>query len=109
MRRLGRFAFFLAIYCYLAWRASESLGIPLDPASFAVGIAAAALTGGTLFLINNWWDTITRPYRPQTVRLETRETPSQITWVAFRALLLGIIVIVALVAAVIAGLPYLLP
>jgi hypothetical protein len=107
--RLGRFAFFLVIYCYLAWRASEILGIPLDAVSFGVGIAAAGLTGVTLFLINNWWHAITQPYRPQAVRLETRETPSQITCAAFLALLIGIFVIVGLVVAVIFGLPYLLP
>ena len=107
--RLGRFVLILCIYGYVAWQVSESLGIALDLVSFSVGIFVAGLAGGTLFLISDWWSSVTRPYQPQVVKLQTKETPSQITTGALLALLKGILFILVVLAALIAGSRYVLP
>jgi hypothetical protein len=98
--RFGRFILILSFFSYFTWQASESLGIVLDPVSFGVGIVAATLTGATLFLVGDWWSSVTRPYHRQSIRLETNQTPSQITFAAFKALVTGIIVIVVVLAVI---------
>jgi len=85
MRRLIPFAVIFGIFIYLAWWASEQLGYTLDWTWFVVGLSVAALTGVTCVMVNGWWSTATRPYRPQKVTLETRETPSQIGCASFWA------------------------
>jgi hypothetical protein len=69
----------------------------LDPVSFAVGIAVAGLTGWAYFLINDWWSSVTRPYHPQTVKHETKETPAQIVFGAIWAFVRGIVFVGILV------------
>ena len=106
--RLSRFVLVLSIFAYLAWQVSESSGIVLDPLSFIIGVVVAGLAGATLFLVGDWWSSVTRPYQPQTVKLETKQTPSQVTFAAFRALLKGIIVIILVIIAIY-GYTYLVP
>ena len=97
MRRFVPFAVIFGIYIYLASWASEQLGYTVDWLWFGVGLLVGALTGGTWFLVDGWWSTATRPYRPQTVTLTTRETPSQIGcasfWATVRLFVFAIVVI----------------
>jgi ABC-type Fe3+ transport system permease subunit len=86
VKRLIPFAVILGIYTYLARWIYERLGYTLDRTSFTVGITVAAFTGLTWFLVSDWWSAITRPYRPQTVKSDTRETPIQIGWAALWAI-----------------------
>jgi len=98
---MGRFLGFLivlGIYWYLAWELAPSLGIAVDKASFFLAMGVAVLTGLTWFLLTGWWGDLTRPGRPQTVVLETRETPNQIV----RRALLAVVEII-IVAGVIVG------
>jgi hypothetical protein len=85
MRRLIPFAVILGIITYLAWWTSEQLRLTLDRTSFIFGIVVAALTGWAWFQVSDMWSTATRPYRPQKVTLDTRETPSQIGCASFWA------------------------
>ena len=98
------FALILGIYTYLAWRISVWLGYALDEMSFAAAIAVAILTGFTWFLVSDWLSKMTRPYSPQTVKLDTKETPIQIILAALLAIVrfflftvLAIVVIVLIV------------
>ena len=78
MTRFIGFTVICGIYTYLAWRISTWLGYAFDEVSFGAAIAVAALTGITWFWVSDWWSTMTKPFRPQTVKLDTKETPSQI-------------------------------
>jgi hypothetical protein len=97
MRRLVPFVVILGIITYLAWWACKQLRFTLDRASFVVGIGVAALTGLAWFTVDGWWSTATRPYRPQTVTLTTKETPSQIGcasfWATVRLFVFAVVVI----------------
>jgi len=101
MRRFVPFVVILGIITYLAWWACEQLRFTLDGASFAVGIGVAALTGSAWFMVDGWWSTATRPYRPQTVTLPTRETPSQIGcasfWATVRLFVFAVVAIVLII------------
>ena len=101
MRRFVPFAVIFGIFIYLAWWASEQLGYALDGTSFWVGIFVAAVTGFFWFLVSDWWSTATRPYRPQTVTLTTRETPSHIGcasfWATVRLFVFAVVVIVVII------------
>jgi hypothetical protein len=66
--RLIRFVLVFITFSYLAWQYFPSLGITLDPVSFLVGIVVAGITGGVLFLISDWWSSVTRPYTPSQTR-----------------------------------------
>lgn len=91
------FALFLFIFSYLGWRASELLGIALDPVSFGVGLAAAGLTGGSWSLIAGWWSSITQEYTP-TRAYTPSEAKKAIFLATFGALVKGILVMAVLVA-----------
>jgi len=99
MGQLVVFLIVLGISWYLAWSITRSLGIHLDTASCFVAMLVAAATGLTWFVLTAWWGVFTRPRRPQTVVLETRETPMQ---VVRRALLAaaGIIIVIGAIVGV---------
>ena len=78
MTRLIGFTVICGIYTYLAWRISRWLGYAFDEVSFGAAIAVAALTGFTWFLVSDWWSAMTKPFHPQTVKMETKDTPFQI-------------------------------
>lgn len=64
---------------------------------FVVGIVASVIAAFGWFWLNDWIGTATSPGRPQTIRLQTDDTPSQITWAAIRAIIKLSLVCVALV------------
>jgi len=101
MRRLIPLAIIFSIYIYLAWWTSEQLGYTLDWMWFGVGMFVAALIGGTWFLVSGWWSTAIRPYRPQKVTLDTKETPSQIGcasfWATVRLFVFAVVAIVLII------------
>ena len=106
MIRFIKFTAILFVFSQLAWQALESSETALDPGSFVVGIAVAGLTGWAYFLISDWWSSVTRPYHPQTVKHETKETPAQITFAALWALVKGIIfvgILAGIIALIIRG------
>jgi hypothetical protein len=72
--------------------------LPIEWASFALGIAVAGLVGLLEMQIGNWWSAVKGPYEPQTVKLKTKETPAQITGAATKARFIGALVFTALVA-----------
>jgi hypothetical protein len=78
MKRLIPFVVIIGSCTYLAWRIFERVGYALDVTSFMVGITLAAVIGFAWFQVGEWWSTMTRPYRPQTVKTDTKETPIQI-------------------------------
>lgn len=64
---------------------------------FAAGVVAAVLAGFGWFRLNIWMGAATSPGQPQTIRLQTNDTPSQITWAAIRATIKLCLVSIALV------------
>jgi hypothetical protein len=70
-------------------RVTETLNIVVEPTSFGIGLIVAAIVGSVYFWLTNWWSTVTRPARAQSVKHSTDETPSQITWASFWAIVRG--------------------
>lgn len=96
MKRIVGFGFVTGFYICLTWGIVEWLNLDLKWGSFGAGIFIAGLAGATLFLIEGWWDTYTRPNHPQRVYVETKEAPSQIVGAAFWALVRLFLVIVGM-------------
>ncbi|HLF26136.1 MAG TPA: hypothetical protein VJG32_07360 [Anaerolineae bacterium] len=96
MMRLIWLVVFLYIITDLVWRFAAFAGIPLDDTSFGIGIGVATLAGFIVFQLQDWWSSATRPYRPQSVKIETKETPAQITFEAIFSFV-KVIVVIALV------------
>ncbi len=76
----------------LTRRAAEALNIVIEPTSFWIGLGVAVVAGAVDFWITNWWSTVTAPSRPQSVNHNTAQTPSQITWASFWAIIRGVMV-----------------
>lgn len=101
MSRFIRFTVLLCAFAFIAWQGLESLDITPDLSSFVAGLIAAGFTGGTLFLLEDWWSSTREPFRPQSIRLQTRETPSQISCRAVLSFVRIIFLLVALGAAIV--------
>ncbi|MBI5302467.1 MAG: hypothetical protein HY868_10040 [Chloroflexi bacterium] len=104
MLNLLRSIVFLILGTAFVFIVINLLGYRVEMLSFIGGLVAAAIMGLLSFRVNEWWGTVTRPYKPQTVRLETRETPAQITGAATRARLLSGIIFAVLGLTVLLGL-----
>ncbi len=89
----------------LIYLAAERLRLALDYVSLGAGLLIAAITGWTWFMVNNWWSVVTRPYKKQTITLETKETPAQITNAAFWAKVRGGFIILSALALLTSQLP----
>lgn len=85
----------------LAYWASNKISYNVDIGSLGFGLGIAALTGFAWAMLNGWWTTVTRPFRPMTVTIETRETPAQVNLAAMWAIAQSIIVIGIVIAAAI--------
>jgi hypothetical protein len=72
-------------------------------AFFLMGSATAGLFGFIWFRLNDWISAATSPGRPQSIRLNTDDTPAQITWAAIRATL-TLVLICLILLVVFAGL-----
>jgi hypothetical protein len=89
MIRLLRLALFLSGSVWLLGKLAQSVSIPIEPISFVAGVVAAALTGFAEFQISQWWSAVTKPYKPQAVKTDTKATPSEITTAASVARMVG--------------------
>ena len=89
MFRLLRLGSFFYISTWLVFNLAAGLSIRIELWSFVAGVCAAMFTGFAEFQINEWWSTIVKPYKPQSVKLETKETPSSITSAATKARFFG--------------------
>jgi len=85
MFRFLRLILFSCLSVWLVFRISAELSWPIELRSFLLGVLAAALVGFAEFQINAWWTAVTKPYQPLTVKIETKETPSQVTSAATTA------------------------
>jgi hypothetical protein len=85
----------------LAFWSSTKISYPVDVGSFLFGLGVAALTGFAWMLLHGWWSTVTKPFKPMKVMLETKETPAQVNFASIFAIVKGIIVIGTLIAAII--------
>ena len=85
----------------LAFWTSTKISYSVDVGSFLFGLGVAALTGFAWMLINGWWSTVTKPFKPQVMVLETKEIPAQVNYGSIFALTKGMVVIGALMAAII--------
>lgn len=99
MGRLILLGLSFGVVYLLTQRFLDGLRIGIDSLSFWIGVLVSALTGFISFLLNHWWNTATKPYRPQTVTQDTQESPNQVTMAALRALLLLIMLIAGLLGA----------
>jgi hypothetical protein len=83
-------AIILVLFAAILIALGVNFKIPLNLeqiAFFVLGILAAVIFGFAWFRLNDWIGTATSPGRPQTIRLNTDDTPAQITWAAIRATL----------------------
>ena len=80
------FLLLLGFFILVADRITTFLGIVVDRVSFIIGIVVAAVTSFVVFQLYSWWSTIARPYHPQSVKVDTKETPYQISRASLGAL-----------------------
>ncbi len=81
MRLLTRLGL-LIVFILLIVRAQEFLaaaGSPLDMTSFFAGVVATGVFGFVWFLVNNWYSALSGMSRPQSVSMETKQTPARVT------------------------------
>ncbi|MBI5653605.1 MAG: hypothetical protein HZC40_24625 [Chloroflexi bacterium] len=83
---LLRMVLFIAFATGAVIGAIRLLGLPFEFVSFGGGLMVAMIVGFLSFQFNNWWSSFARPYKPQTIKLETKETPAQIMIPSFIAL-----------------------
>lgn len=78
-----------------------TLGSPLDVTSFFAGVLITVIFGLLWFRLNNWHGSMGGMSRPQSVSLETKQTPARVTissilaffkLVVFLLLLTGVLV-----------------
>jgi len=78
LTRLG----LLIVFILLIVRGQEFLaaaGSPLDMTSFFAGVVATGAFGFVWFLVNNWYSALSGMSRSQSVSMETKQTPAQVT------------------------------
>jgi hypothetical protein len=85
MFRVLRLLVYLAVAIVAVAQGAAAIGLVVEWQSTLLGLLIATIVGVLNMLIDNWWSTVTQPYRPQVVRHETRDTPAQITGAATRA------------------------
>ena len=82
---------------FLAVKAVEfvagRLQVQIDYTWFWVGLGVAVVVAFSYFWLVDWWGTVTRPSRPQTITLKTTETPSQITSASLLAIIELVVII----------------
>jgi hypothetical protein len=81
------FALFMVIFTRIGWWAFEYFHMSVDRMSFFLGVILTMLSGFVVFRLREWYTAATRPRRPQTVTLQTNDTPAQITGAALGAIL----------------------
>ena len=101
MVRVLVFGLILALSIGLAHWTSTKIPYAVDVSSFFFGLGVAALTGFAWMQINGWWSTVTKPFKPMKVTLETKETPAQVNFASLFAIARGVIVIGVIVTAII--------
>ncbi|CAG0935557.1 hypothetical protein TFLX_04399 [Thermoflexales bacterium] len=85
----------LLFICHrLVSRLADILKFQIEWTSFWAGLGVAMVVGFVYFLITDWWSTVTRPTRPQSVTQTTTETPRQITMASFWAIIRGIVIFI---------------
>ena len=94
--RLIVFALIVIVVHLGALRLAARMGIAIDPVSYGAGLAVGVVVGFVWFMINNWLTAATRPFHPQTVTLQTKETPFQVTAAAGGGCVFFIIAVVVL-------------
>jgi hypothetical protein len=82
---------FLGSIALASWVTSR-IRYTVDSVSFFVGLSVAMLTGLAWFMINGWWTAVRRPFQPMVIRLETEQTPAQVNFRMFVAIVQGILV-----------------
>ncbi len=92
------FFLILGFLILVTGRITTSWGVVLDRVSFIIGIGVALLTGFVVFWLDSWWSTFARPYRPQSVKMDTKETPAQISRASLGALFRLILIVGVIVA-----------
>lgn len=94
------FVLLALLFGYAGWYVMTNwLGRSVDQLSFFCGVGVTLVAAFITFRLQNWGNAATRPGRPQTVTLQTRETPAQITRASLAAIL-WIILTLLLVSAV---------
>jgi hypothetical protein len=93
------FVVVMFILTRIGWWVFEHLQMPVDQRSFLVGMILTIISGTLSFRFHAWVTTATRPRRPQTVTLQTNETPAQIMGAAFGAILCMLFTIGAMLLA----------
>lgn len=79
-----------------------TLGSPLDVTSFFAGVLATVIFGLLWFRLNNWHGSMGGMSRPQSVNLETKQTPARVTLssiLAFFKLVVSLLLLTALFVA----------
>ncbi|MBM3127589.1 MAG: hypothetical protein FJ009_03030 [Chloroflexi bacterium] len=95
------FGTIFSLFVALAYWVSNKLPYNVDVGSLGFGLAIAALSGAAWAMLNGWWSTVTKPYRPMTITLETKQTPSQISFASIWAIAKGIIFIAIVIAVIV--------
>jgi hypothetical protein len=73
------------------------------------GVVVIGVISAFVARLDGWVSTATRPNQPQVIKLETKETPSQIAWAAVWAtfrLFIVLVVVLVVFLVVIGGLPH---
>ena len=97
--RLILFVIFMGVLTRLGWWAFGKLRLSVDQTSFFFGVVLTMISGALVFRLSDWYSTATRPNRPQTVTLETKDTPRRITLVALGATFWIIVTVACLAGA----------
>ena len=90
------FVLFMVIFTRLGFWVYESAGQPIEHTSFLLGAILTMLAAFLVFRLQEWYNTATRPRRPQSVSMQTQDTPAQITRSALGAIVLMILTIAAM-------------
>jgi hypothetical protein len=101
MSRAFIFGVILLLSIGLARWASTKIPYQVDVVSFFGGLGVAALTGWAWMMLNGWWSTVTKPFKPLKITLETKETPAQVNFASILAIAIGIIIIGIVIAVII--------
>ena len=95
--RLFALLLIIGFYFYLALQLTAMVGYDLDRTTLVIASVIGILTAFTWVLVDGWWSAIVKPYSPQKVMTETKETPNQIGCAAASGLVQLLLFIAAMI------------
>jgi hypothetical protein len=94
------FAVLMFAFTRIGWWVLERIGQPVNHLSYFLGVVLTIMAAYLVIHLQEWYHTAGRPGQTQSASVQTKETPSQVTWSALGAIILVILTIIGIGAII---------